>query len=96
MNLVTEPERPNDVVAICGVVRRAFHHSAATLAERCLQAGLRVEVAEPDRGTLGAGIRAHRLVPYQPVLGPREVVGDTVSLRLRSRTTSTRPPAQAH
>lgn len=53
-------------------------------AERCAKVGLRVEVTEPDRGTLAARIRAHRLVPYQAVIGAREAGGGTVSLRLRS------------
>lgn len=58
--------------------------TAARFADRCAQNGLRAVVADPDRGTLGARIRAHRLVPYQAVIGPREVEGDAVSLRLRS------------
>lgn len=48
------------------------------------EAGLRAEVAEPDRGTLGARVRLHRLVPYQAVVGARETTSDTVSLRLRN------------
>lgn len=58
--------------------------AAAGFAERCLRAGLRPVVAESDRGTLAARIRTQRLVPYQVVLGPREVADGTVSLRLRS------------
>lgn len=58
--------------------------AASVFAEGCAKAGLRVEVTEPDRGTLAARIRAHRLVPYQAVIGAREAGGGTVSLRLRS------------
>jgi threonyl-tRNA synthetase len=47
------------------------------------RAGLRAEVSEPDRGTLGARIRLHRLVPYQVFVGAGETTSDTVSLRLR-------------
>ncbi|MEU9609667.1 threonine--tRNA ligase [Streptomyces sp. NPDC048057] len=56
---------------------------AARLVERCRAAGLRAELAGPDRGTLGARIRAARLAPYQAVLGPREAAADLVALRLR-------------
>jgi threonyl-tRNA synthetase len=58
--------------------------AAQVLARRFMEAGLRAEVSEPDRGTLGARIRAHRLVPYQAVVGARETADDTVSLRLRT------------
>lgn len=57
---------------------------AASLARRLMEAGLRAEVCGPDRGTLSARIRNHRLVPYQAVVGAREADGGTVSLRLRS------------
>lgn len=56
---------------------------AVRLEHRCLERGLRVRVAVPDEGTLGARIRAARLVPYQVVIGPREAEGDRVALRLR-------------
>jgi threonyl-tRNA synthetase len=58
--------------------------AAAALVRRFIEAGLRAEVSEPDRGNLGARIRMHRLVPYQAVLGARETESDTVSLRLRT------------
>ncbi len=58
--------------------------AAKSLLRRFLDAGLRAEISGPDRGTLGARIRNHRLVPYQAVVGARETVGDTVSLRLRT------------
>ncbi|MBP2471491.1 threonyl-tRNA synthetase [Crossiella equi] len=53
------------------------------LVRRCVVAGLRAELAGPERGSLGARIRAARLVPYQAVLGPREVEAGAVALRLR-------------
>ena len=58
--------------------------AALVLARRFTEAGLRAEVSEPDRGTLGARIRLHRLVPYQAVIGARETTSDTVSQRLRN------------
>lgn len=47
--------------------------------------GLRAEIAGPGQGTLGARIRAARLVPYQAVIGEREAEGDggLVAVRLR-------------
>jgi len=58
--------------------------AAAALVQRGIQAGLRAEVCQPDRGSLAARIRTHRLVPYQAVLGAREANNDTISLRLRT------------
>ncbi|NGN63718.1 threonine--tRNA ligase [Streptomyces sp. A7024] len=57
--------------------------AGAKLVRRCVEAGLRAELVAPDRGTLGARIRAGRLVPYQAVVGPREAAADEVSLRVR-------------
>nr|WP_237536081.1 threonine--tRNA ligase [Streptomyces sp. SID3343] len=56
---------------------------AAALVERGLDQGLRVEIAHPEQGTLGARIRAARLVPYLAVVGAREATADLVALRLR-------------
>ncbi|MGP4021246.1 threonine--tRNA ligase [Saccharopolyspora sp. 5N708] len=56
---------------------------AADLVRRCAELGLRAELAGPEDGSLGARIRAARLVPYQAVIGAKEVVNDQVSLRLR-------------
>jgi threonyl-tRNA synthetase len=53
------------------------------LVRRCVEAGLRAELVAPDRGSLGARIRAHRLVPYQLVVGAREVASGEASVRLR-------------
>lgn len=56
---------------------------AEGLVERCTARGLRAEVSGPEHGTLGARVRAARLVPYQAVIGAREAAGDLVALRLR-------------
>lgn len=57
---------------------------AAALLRCATELGLRGEISEPDRGTLGARIRSHRLVPYQAVIGRREAESGAVSLRLRT------------
>lgn len=56
---------------------------AERLVARCAAQGLRAEVSGPEHGTLGARVRAARLVPYQAVIGAREAAGDLVALRLR-------------
>ncbi|AEW98929.1 threonyl-tRNA synthetase (plasmid) [Streptantibioticus cattleyicolor NRRL 8057 = DSM 46488] len=56
---------------------------ARALVERCVQRGLRAELVGPEDGSLGARVRAARLVPYQAVIGAREAAGDEVALRLR-------------
>ncbi|MGV9267944.1 threonine--tRNA ligase [Kitasatospora sp. NPDC003701] len=56
---------------------------AEQLRRRCLDQGLRAEVAGPEHGSLGARIREARLVPYQAVIGPREAADERVALRLR-------------
>jgi threonyl-tRNA synthetase len=56
---------------------------ADRLLRRALDRGLRAEIAGPEQGSLGARIRAHRLVPYQAVIGADEAAGDMVALRLR-------------
>ncbi|MFC1419009.1 threonine--tRNA ligase [Streptacidiphilus cavernicola] len=77
---ITEAERPN----------------AEALARRCLDAGLRAEIAGPDRGSLGARIREARLAPYQAVIGAREAADDRVALRLRDgRSLDPLPAADA-
>ncbi|MEY9860394.1 threonyl-tRNA synthetase [Catenulispora sp. GAS73] len=55
---------------------REFH-------ELCLDLGLRSEVLDPERGSLGARIREARLVPYQAVIGGREAAAGAVAIRLR-------------
>nr|WP_317985703.1 threonine--tRNA ligase [Streptomyces sp. 5-10] len=56
---------------------------AEELVRRCGELGLRAELVGPERGSLGARIRAARLVPYQAVLGAREAADGRVALRLR-------------
>ncbi|MFI6526978.1 threonine--tRNA ligase [Streptomyces uncialis] len=56
---------------------------AERLVRRCAALGLRARSAGTDRGTLGARIRAARLVPYQLVIGGREAADGLASLRLR-------------
>ncbi|MER7956699.1 threonine--tRNA ligase [Streptomyces sp. NPDC096030] len=56
---------------------------AEALAARCVERGLRAEVAGPDRGSLGARVREARLVPYQAVVGVKEAADGLVALRLR-------------
>ncbi|MDH6144871.1 MULTISPECIES: threonine--tRNA ligase [Kitasatospora] len=56
---------------------------AEALRARCLEAGLRVELAGPEQGSLGARIREARLVPYQAVIGAREAADGLLALRLR-------------
>jgi threonyl-tRNA synthetase len=56
---------------------------ADRLLRQAIDSGLRAEMAGPEQGSLGARIRAHRLVPYQAVIGSAEVTADEVALRLR-------------
>ncbi|MFI1533722.1 threonine--tRNA ligase [Streptomyces anandii] len=56
---------------------------AGDVVRRALAAGLRAELAGPEQGSLGARIRAARLVPYQAVIGEREAEGDLAAVRLR-------------
>ncbi len=57
--------------------------AAGDLVRRAVAEGLRAELAPASKGTLGARIRAHRLVPYQLVVGPREAAGGQAAVRLR-------------
>jgi len=56
---------------------------AVAVQERCLALGLRAELSGPDQGSLGARIRAQRLVPYQAVIGAKEAIDDQIAIRLR-------------
>jgi threonyl-tRNA synthetase len=56
---------------------------AREIEARCLDLGLRAEVAGPEQGSLGARIRAARLAPYQAVIGAREAADGLVAPRLR-------------
>jgi threonyl-tRNA synthetase len=63
-------------------VSDAERPAAAALLARGLGQGLRARVAGPEDGSLGARVRAARLVPYLAVVGAREAAGQ-VALRLR-------------
>jgi threonyl-tRNA synthetase len=56
---------------------------AEALLQQSLDQGLRAQLSGPEHGSLGARIRAARLVPYQAVIGGREAAGGQVALRLR-------------
>ncbi|GGO30027.1 hypothetical protein GCM10010116_60170 [Microbispora rosea subsp. aerata] len=63
---------------------------------RCTELGLRAEVSGPEHGSLGARVRAARLVPYQAVIGAKEAGSDLVALRLRDgRALEAMPAAEA-
>ncbi|TNC29586.1 threonine--tRNA ligase [Amycolatopsis alkalitolerans] len=49
----------------------------------CVEAGVRAELSDPNRGSLGARVREARLVPFQAVVGAREAADGLVALRLR-------------
>jgi threonyl-tRNA synthetase len=53
------------------------------LVGQAVGAGLRAVLARPESGSLGARIRASRLVPYQAVIGAREAAAGQAALRLR-------------
>ncbi|MFF6776141.1 threonine--tRNA ligase [Streptomyces sp. NPDC012637] len=59
------------------------HPAAVRLAARAAELGLRAEVVGHEQGSLGARVRAARLVPYQAVVGAKEAADDRVSVRLR-------------
>jgi len=56
---------------------------AGELRQQAAGRGLRVQVSRPELRSLGARIRAARLVPYQAVIGPSEAAAGQVALRLR-------------
>ncbi|GCB47549.1 threonyl-tRNA synthetase-related protein [Streptomyces sp. NL15-2K] len=64
-------------------VAQAQVEQGAEIVRRARAQGLRAELATPADGTLGARIRAARLVPYQAVIGEREADGDLAAVRLR-------------
>jgi threonyl-tRNA synthetase len=72
---------PTQLVAL--PVSDAEAPQAAALVRRCGELGLRAELAGPEQGSLGARVRAARLVPYQAVIGAREAAEGRVALRLR-------------
>jgi threonyl-tRNA synthetase len=76
-------------------VSEAETERALQLVRRCRDQGLRTELAAPDQGSLGARVRAARLVPYQAVVGPREAAADLIALRLRDgRRLDARPSGE--
>ncbi|WAL99791.1 threonine--tRNA ligase [Streptomyces sp. Je 1-369] len=69
---------------------------ADDLLRRCAERGLRAELAGPELGSLGARVRAARLVPYQAVIGAKEDADGMVALRLRDgRRVDPMPAADA-
>ncbi|WP_214416190.1 threonine--tRNA ligase [Sphaerisporangium fuscum] len=64
-------------------VSEAEMPDAVRLVARCADLGLRAEISGPEQGSLGARVRAARLVPYQAVIGAKEAAGGQVGLRLR-------------
>ncbi|MEU7576569.1 threonine--tRNA ligase [Streptomyces sp. NPDC041068] len=69
---------------------------AERLLRRCAERGLRADLAGPEHGSLGARIRAARLVPYQAVVGSEEDADGLVALRLRDgRRIDPMPAAEA-
>ncbi|MGO1052379.1 threonine--tRNA ligase [Crossiella sp. CA198] len=64
-------------------ISEAEEPAAHDLLSHCREAGLRAEVISAGEGSLGARIRNARLVPYQAILGAREVAEHRVALRLR-------------
>ncbi|WP_264762998.1 threonine--tRNA ligase [Frankia gtarii] len=57
--------------------------NAAALAQQCDDLALRAQIVGPERGSLGARIRQTRLVPYQAVIGAKEIADGHIALRLR-------------
>ncbi len=55
----------------------------AAVARQAIELGLRAELVGPEHGSLGARIRARRLVPYQAIIGRAEAAAAEVSVRLR-------------
>jgi threonyl-tRNA synthetase len=76
-------------------VTDAHRPPAEALLQLGLDQGLRPQLADPGDGSLGARIRAARLVPYQAVIGGREAADGQVALRLRDgRRLEARPVAE--
>lgn len=74
-------------------VSEAQERQAYDLVERAVGQGLRAEVSR--EGSLGARVRAARLVPYQVVIGEREADAGLVAVRLRDgRRVGPLPPAE--
>jgi threonyl-tRNA synthetase len=72
-------------------VSDAQKREADDLVSQAIEQGLRAEVSAD--GSLGARIRAHRLVPYLAVIGATEAAAGEVSIRLRQGQRLPRLPA---
>ncbi|MFI1698011.1 threonine--tRNA ligase [Streptomyces bobili] len=64
-------------------IAQAQEERAHEVVRRAVARGLRAEVLGPGDGTLGARVRAARLVPYQAVIGDREADAGLAAVRLR-------------
>ncbi|MFI2121438.1 threonine--tRNA ligase [Streptomyces sp. NPDC020299] len=64
-------------------VAEAQAEQAEAVVREAAARGLRAELSGPGQGTLGARIRAGRLVPYQVVIGDREAGAGLAAVRLR-------------
>ncbi|MDO0934790.1 threonine--tRNA ligase [Streptomyces sp. DG2A-72] len=64
-------------------VSEAQEEQAREVVRRAVRRGLWAELYGPGEGTLGARVRAARLVPYQAVIGAREADDELVAVRLR-------------
>ncbi|MFF7072595.1 threonine--tRNA ligase [Streptomyces pseudovenezuelae] len=64
-------------------VSDAQEERAHDVVRQALARGIRAELAAPGDGTLGARVRAARLVPYQAVIGEREAHAGGAAVRLR-------------
>ena len=83
---------PTQLVAL--PVSAAQRPHADALVRAAIDQGLRAEVAKD--GSLGARIRAHKLVPYLAVIGASEAAAGEISIRLRDgRKLPPRPTADA-
>ncbi|WP_094215967.1 threonine--tRNA ligase [Streptomyces diastatochromogenes] len=69
-------------LAVLPVAEEQVERAAAVVREAAAL-GLRAELAAPEQGTLGARVRAARLVPYQAVIGDREAEAGLAAVRLR-------------
>ncbi|MFD0656239.1 aminoacyl--tRNA ligase-related protein [Thermocatellispora tengchongensis] len=77
-------------------VRDDEEEAAEAFVRLCVARGLRAELLPAGQGSLGARIRAAKLVPYQAVIGPKEAIDGRVALRLRDgRSLDPMPAAEA-
>lgn len=74
-------------------IGEAQHGAAQAFARRCVESGLRADVA--DEGTLGARIRENRRVPALAIVGPDEVERHEIALRWRNAAPASHPTGDA-